>query len=72
MNLLVISGGRHPYEESTPVSESFLLAAAHQVTVTEDASVLTDNQTMRRYYALVFNTRRENVPNFGDSTLGEN
>ena len=69
MNLLVISGGRHPYEESTPVLERFLLAAGHQVAVTEDASVLADSGAMGGYDALVFNTRRENVPNFGDSTL---
>ena len=33
MNLLVISGGRHPYEESTPILESFLKGAGHEVTV---------------------------------------
>jgi len=71
MNLLVISGGRHPYEESTPVLERFLLAAGHQVTVTEDASVLSDSQAMGRYDALVFNTRRENIPDYGDSTLSK-
>ena len=42
MNLLVISGGRHPYEESTPVLNDFLKAAGHEVTVTEDASVLAN------------------------------
>ena len=69
MYLLVISGGRHPYEESTPVLERFLTAAGHHVTVTEDASVLSDSQDMGGYDALVFNTRRENVPDFGDWTL---
>ena len=39
MKLLLMSGGRHPYEESTPVLESFLRAAGHDVTVREDASV---------------------------------
>ena len=62
MRLLVISGGRHPYGESTPVLESFLKAAGHEVTVTEDASVLADSTAMRRYDVLVFNTRRENLP----------
>ncbi len=37
MKLLVISGGRHPYEESTPVLERFLLEAGHEATVTEEA-----------------------------------
>ena len=71
MNLLVISGGRHPYEESTPVLESFLKGAGHDVTVTEDASVLADASAMSGYDALVFNTRRENVPDFGDWALSE-
>ena len=63
MNLLLVSGGRHPYHESTPILEEFLKAAGHQVTVTEDASVLASPQ-MRGYDGLVFNTRRE-----GDLTL---
>ena len=40
MKLLVISGGRHPYEESTPVLESFLNEAGHDVDVSWDASNL--------------------------------
>ena len=64
MNLIVISGGRHPYEESTPVLEEFLTAAGHGVTVTGDASVLADADAMGKYDALVFNTLRE-----GASTL---
>ena len=59
MKLLVISGGRHPYEESTPVLEQFLTAAGHDATVTEDASVLADMDAMAGYDALVFNTLRE-------------
>ncbi len=71
MKVLVISGGRHPYEESTPILESFLRGAGHDVTVTEDASPLADGSAMSGYDALVFNTRRENVPDFGDWTLSE-
>ena len=70
MKLLVISGGRHPYEESTPVLEGFLKGAGHSVTVTEDASILADDAGMGGYDALVFNTRRENLPDFGDWALG--
>ena len=33
MNLLLMSGGRHPYEESTPVLKGFLESAGHTVTV---------------------------------------
>ena len=69
MKLLVLSGGRHPYEESTPILESFLKGAGHEVTVTEDAAVLADGSAMDGYDVLVFNTRRENVPDFGDWTL---
>jgi type 1 glutamine amidotransferase len=58
MNLLVITGGMHPYEESTPILEEFLKGAGHKVTVTEDASVLADTGRMGEYDALVFNTRR--------------
>ena len=58
MNLLVISGGEHPYHESTPVLEDFLKAGGHEVQVTEDAGVLISDG-MKDYDALVFNTRRE-------------
>ena len=66
MNLLVISGGRHPYEESTPVLTRFLIQAGHTVTVTEDAAILADEDRMGGFDALVFNTLRA-----GDVTLAE-
>jgi type 1 glutamine amidotransferase len=69
MKLLVVSGGRHPYEQSTPILEGFLRAAGHEVTVTEDASVLARAADMNAHDALVFNTRREKLPDFGDLTL---
>ena len=71
MKLLVISGGRHPYEESTPVLNDFLQAAGHEVTVTDDASVLAGASQMGSYDALVFNTRRENVTGAPDLRLSE-
>ena len=71
MKLLVITGGRHPYEESTPVLNDFLQAAGHEVTVTDDASVLADASQMGSYDALVFNTRRENVTGAPDLRLSE-
>jgi uncharacterized protein len=71
MKLLVISGGRHPYAESTPVLEGFLKKAGHEVSVTEDASVLADSARMSGYDALVFNTRRENLPDFGEWALAK-
>ena len=69
MKLLVISGGRHPYAESTPVLGDFLRAANHTLTVTEDPAVLANAAEMSGYDALVFNTRRENLPDFGDFAL---
>jgi type 1 glutamine amidotransferase len=69
MPLLVISGGRHPYAETTPILGDFLSAAGHDLTITEDASILANEAEMRVYDALVFNTRRENLPDFGDLAL---
>ena len=60
MKLLVISGGRHPYEESTPVLEAFLKGAGHDVTVDWEAGALGDADAMAQYDALVFNTLRAN------------
>ena len=58
MNLLVISGGSHPYHESTPVLLDFLGQDGHEVQMTEDAGILTTD-AMKEFDALVFNTRRE-------------
>lgn len=66
LKLLVLSGGRHPYEESTPLLEHFLVRAGHEVLVTEDASVLCDKEKMVNFDSLVFNTRRENLPDFAE------
>ena len=69
MKLLVMTGGRHPYEETTPILGDFLSTAGHEITVTDDASVLANADNMGTYDGLVFNTRRENLPDFGDLTL---
>ena len=66
MELLVLSGGRHPYEESTPVLTGFLIQAGHTITVTQDASVLSDADRMSGYDAIVFNTLRA-----GEMTLAD-
>lgn len=59
MEICVLSGGRHPYEQSTPVLEDFLTRAGHSVTVSENASVLADEEMIDKYEVLVFNTLRE-------------
>jgi uncharacterized protein len=69
MKLLVLSGGRHPYHESTPILGDFLSKAGHEVTITEDATVLARAADMAGYDALVFNTRREALPDMADLTL---
>lgn len=71
MKLLVMTGGRHPYEETTPILGDFLNAAGHEITITDDASILANADDMSDYDALVFNTRRESLPDFGDSTLSQ-
>ena len=59
MKLLVVTGGQHPYEQSTPVLEEFLKKAGHDVEVTEDAGVLTSG-SLSGCDSLVFNTLRRN------------
>ena len=58
MDVLVISGGRHPYQESTPILADFLQAGGHQVQVTENSSFLL-SERLAGYDIVVFNTRRE-------------
>jgi type 1 glutamine amidotransferase len=69
MKLLVLSGGRHPYHESTPLLGDFLSKAGHEVTITEDAEILTQTAQLNHYDAVVFNTRREALPDLPDLTL---
>ena len=69
MNLLVLSGGRHPYHESTPILGDFLRKPGHEVMITEDAEILTQAAPLNRYDAVVFNTRREALPELPDLTL---
>ena len=56
MNLLVITGGSHPYEETTPVLTDFLTAADHSVAVSESADELAGD--LSSFDAVVLNTRR--------------
>ena len=58
MKLLVISGGRHPYEETTPVLEQFLNGAGHDTTVHGEADILANSSEMDLYDVLIFNTLR--------------
>jgi type 1 glutamine amidotransferase len=57
MNLLLITGGKHPYEESTPVLQAFLEEAGHTATVSESADELAGD--LSSFDAIVLNTLRQ-------------
>ena len=65
MKVLLLSGGNHPYDQSTPVLQGFLADAGHDVIVREDAEALTDG-TLNASDVLVFKTLR-----VGDSLLDD-
>ena len=58
MNIFILSGGNHPYEESTPVLKEFLTNAGHSITTTEDASKIEQSTYMNQFDVLMFNTLR--------------
>ena len=64
MRLLVISGGRHPYQESTPVLEGFLKHAGHDVSVHWTTEILTADSIIESFDALIFNTLRVGETSF--------
>ena len=47
MHLLLITGGQHPYEESTPVLQAFINEAGHRVTLSESAEELAQIEEKR-------------------------
>ncbi|MBT3996484.1 MAG: ThuA domain-containing protein [Chloroflexi bacterium] len=57
MNLLLITGGNHPYEESTPVLQEFLEGAGHSITLSESADELSGD--LSAFDAIVLNTLRQ-------------
>ena len=57
MNLLLITGGKHPYEESTPVLQEFLEGAGHSITLSESADELSGD--LSAFDAIVLNTLRQ-------------
>ena len=68
MNLLLITGGQHPYEESTPVLQSFISEAGHGVTLSESAEELAEDLSI--FDAIVLNTLRQEATN-NDLTGGQ-
>ena len=70
MKLIVVTGGSHPYEESTPVLEKFLGEGGHEVDVVNETGVLATN-SLPDYDVLVFNTmRREDTTLTRDEQVG--
>ncbi len=57
--LLLLTGGRHPYEETTPVITEFLSNAGHDLDVSESAAQL--NGDLSGYDAIVLNTLRQEM-----------
>ena len=57
LKLLLITGGSHPYEETTPILAAFLEAAGHSVTVSESAAELATD-AVKTFDSIVLNTRR--------------
>ena len=61
MDLLLVSGERHPHHHSTPVLADLLKAAGHRVQMTQDTNVLLSGGR-RDFDALVFNYARRAEP----------
>ena len=59
MNLLLLTGGSHPYEESPPVLQAFLEGAGHSVTLSESADELAG--VLSGFDAIVLNTLRQDA-----------
>ena len=76
MNLLLITGGAHPYEETTPVLQVFLEEAGHSITLSESADELAgdlgqlNDRGLRRGGRACQESRHED--NGADSVKGEN
>ncbi len=56
-NLLLLTGGSHPYHETTPVLKAFLEGAGHAVTLSESADELAND--LVKFDAIVLNTLRQ-------------
>ncbi len=65
-NLLLLTGGNHPYDETTPVLIDFLKSAGHAVRVSEGAEELEGD--LSDYDAIVLNTLRQEAT---DNDLSE-
>ena len=43
MKILIISGGNHPYDETTPILENLLVENGHDAIISESANELNNN-----------------------------
>jgi hypothetical protein len=66
LRVLVITGGNHPYERTTPILRQFLRDAGMDVTVTEDAGTLV-HPGLADVDVLVLNTLRRGETDFSEA-----
>jgi len=71
MRLLLLTGGKHPYHESTPILTRLLRGAGHTVKVSKSARELA-SPTVKNYDAIVLNTRRRKDTDNHFTTAQEN
>jgi type 1 glutamine amidotransferase len=57
MKILILSGGMHPFHQTTPILIHSLIEHGFEVNLTEDPNYLL-TYDMTKYDALIFNTRR--------------
>ena len=63
IKVLLLTGGGHPYEKTTPLLATFLRQARCEVTVTDDAAALNEGE-LAKHEVLVLNTLRRNDLSF--------
>ena len=63
LRVLLLSGGNHPYANTTPILQQFLQAAGMDVTVTEDAEAISP-ANLDAYDVLALNTLRRDETDF--------
>ena len=61
MKILIISGGNHPYDETTPILENLLVENGHDAIISESANELNNNNF--KFDLIVMNTLRQNDTN---------
>tara|TARA_Y100000590_G_C15748045_1_gene1023025 strand:- start:9236 stop:9865 length:630 start_codon:yes stop_codon:yes gene_type:complete len=61
MKILIISGGNHPYNETTPILENLLVENGHDAVISESANELKNKNF--EFDLIIMNTLRQNDTN---------